>query len=429
MNNKSDTSEEPSAKDDVIDAEIISEDVNDQSTNPSPKKASRVSVGAKLGWGTSVLLIAFVGGLFAEPWISNSLVNIGLKEAPTQQQSQQNAELDALRAQLSAQSELIQKLGSKLENQAVSVAEAASQAQKTQDDLAILAASGATEQSASVADTTAVDTLRAEIAELRGLLAQQVTASPDNADVQVLEGRVEIARTETGLLKSRLAMLEAALERANSGNLRDNPRGRLALTLSDLRRKAEAGQSFSSLLDSLRLDLTMIPALDQQKAGGALAVLESHQVGVDSQLDLVSAFPALVRSVKAASAEGRTESWLASLFVTRDLKAVDQSIDAILNETEALVRSGNLIAAIKVLNELPAPAAPAAAPWTQSAQARAETLSSIDTLFKLAAGAPTQLQEAPLPIDKTGQNEPAENNPQPAPLGEPTEALTDEGGA
>ncbi len=407
--------------DDIIDAEIISEEEARENividgkaetvgADGMPKKTAGWVT--KLGWSLVFLLVAFIGGLFAEPLVEPVLNRLGLMETRTGTVDEAEKS-PQLTAQLENQSAQITALNQTVQSQQEQLSSARQLVEQTRQDMAALASKLSLGPAAGDnQNPEAITALRNEIASLRAEIASKEDGD-NREEIQALSGHLTLARNEAKILRDRLSTLEATVAAQAMGDLEQNPRGRLALSLGRLSRLMEAGQAYGELLAGFRLDLTALPALDQQSAGAALDILTQHQRGVASHSDLVSAYPNLVRGVKQADAGGGVSGWWATLFVSRNTGVSGEGIDGVLNDAERQLQGRNLGAALNFLDQLEPNLQAAAKPWMDRAIARRDALGAVNILANLSVGASTvkepnaQTEPAPVSEDASSAEEDA----------------------
>ncbi len=254
---------------------------------------------------------------------------------------------------------------------------------------------------AGTGGTAELGEARAETAKLRRELTSLAArlesldriarASGDSEQLGAALARVEARDKNTGrdLAALRAELTALAESRGPSG-------GQAAMTLAvlqmrDALRGAEPFETALNTLESLNAEA--------QGANGAtvreaLAPLRPYAAGGAPSLEsLQAAFPAVARAVIAQSHGGQGEGLLAnalrrlsSLVSVRPLGPVEgDSAEAVVARAEAQAEAGDLASALRELDSLSGPAADAAAPWRQEAQARLTLQAALERLGALLA--------------------------------------------
>lgn len=378
---------------DVIDAEIIEEQSSDTTrTVPKPvEESAQKSSAGKLGWLIAFVLLVFVGGLFAAPYVRSGLVDAGIL-APVAQQSataasEQSAQfartLSNLQAQLEdnnqtivRQQEMIAQLMERLDN--VNAAQ-----QQTAQDVGLIASQNGT---ASQASDGQVAALQAEVNRLTNETARLAAlANTQNPEVASINGQIALARAENDRLKNQIQSLQVAISGLQEGALSTTPRGRLLIVLGRIKEQAQAGLSFDAELNSAQLDIAALPAIDQQLVGADFTVLASNASGITSFEILNRRFGEMARSVKLAQEKGEG-GFLANLFTVRRTDDGATGVDAVLLNAERRLQARDVAGAVSALLSLEGDARAAAEEWINQANAFTETMTAIDRLLRTVAG-------------------------------------------
>ncbi|GHF13041.1 hypothetical protein GCM10017044_03780 [Kordiimonas sediminis] len=394
----------PDPSDTIIDAEILAEDLAEETTESADQKGTRgagqkktatssyredtspvtKSGGGKAGWILSGFLIAFIGGVFAAPYGEQTLVDMGL--LPAQDAAVEPAASVPDTSGLTARLDQVEKTNSLFRETSghlqASVDSLRSDVKTLQDQLSLLAVEGGLSPDAVGAMPTEMqaelDRLSGEIARLSALNAQA------NPDVTKLTGSLALLRAELEQQKAMNKALVEDLEAIKSGAIETSPRGRLVLMLGRVKDLALSGQAYGVELASLRPDFATLSAMDQQLIGADLAILEAGQNGIPSYAVLVSSFEAMARDVSAAT-EKASGSFLVNLFTVRRRGAGATGNDAVLVEAENALGARNVAGAVAALSKLTPDAAEVAKPWTESAQRYVDVLGAFDRLVLAAS--------------------------------------------
>ncbi len=399
MANKKD---DPSSEPDVIDAEII----EDPSVDPKPspqaepvKTVEEVSVAkpksSKAGWISAGLLAAFIGGVFAAPYGAEGLRSMGILApvTPTIVEAGPNqateANMAALASQLSELDVTVSRFQELLAEHTTQLNEATAARKQIGDDVALIAGQPGRINVDAGASSQAVQQLEARLTEITGEVARLAALSgSDDPEITGLTGSIALARAETNQLKTKLALLEAAVVQMQAGALDVSPRGRLLLVLGRLKDRALAGSPLGGELDAIRLDIAELPALDQQLIGADVAVLAANQQGIEPFENLTRSFDAVASAAKKAQ-EKADGSLLASLFTVRRTDENAVGFDAVLLTAEKRLAVRDLDGALTALDELPSSGAEAIADWKQKAIAHRDVLAAFDRLLRKISASTT----------------------------------------
>ncbi|WP_262693269.1 COG4223 family protein [Kordiimonas aquimaris] len=380
---------------DVIDAEIIAEQEAEvpKDNMKAVEATPQVTKGGKAGWITALILLAFIGGIFAAPHARRALVDAGILQPRTGQSDGLDAEayrqeLANLEQQIAAGEQRFVR-HQEMIAQLLERADAAVSAQtKLEQDIALVAGQGVGPTSGQ-ATNDEITALKAEISRLSNETARLATlAGTASPEVSVVNGRLALAQAETSQLKSQVAAMEVVIAGLQAGALDTTPRGRLLVVLGRLKGQAQSGLSFDAELNSLQLDLASLPALDQQLVGADFAILNNNADGVLSFQELSKRFNETARGIKLAQekAEG---GFLANLFTVRRTDDNATGIDAALLDAERRLVVRDVTGAIQTLSALEGAAKEAAAQWIIEAQAHADTLAALDRTLRTIAGRST----------------------------------------
>ncbi len=376
----------------VVDAEIVEESEGPKTAEAEPKTVESVQPverkGGRAGWIVSGLLAAFVGGLFAAPYATDSLRGLGLLPpaetvAPATSDPNLATALDTLETR-SADLELTLERHQEILAQHESALAAATTArEQLQTDIALAAGSNAQAPGGEVtADLGAVE---ARITALTDEVARLATLSAEeNPQVAGLNGAVALARAEAAQLREKLQTLEGVVTELQAGSLEVSPRGRMLLALSRLKDQAARGLSIATDLDVLRADMATLPALDQQLIGADVAVLTNHAEGVRPFEALVRDFGGAASAAKRAQ-EKADGSMLASLFTVRRTDDGAAGIDAVLLDAERRLLARDVAGSLDALKVLTGDALEATSLWREAATSYVAVNGALDRLQRAIA--------------------------------------------
>ena len=386
---------DPSSEPDVIDAEIIEGPSFDGKTSPQTETVKIVEEtpvtkqkGSKAGWISAGFLAAFIGGVFAAPYGERGLRSIGILApvAPaldgTELDRATDERLTALASQMSALDVSVSRFQEILAQHAAQLGEATVARKQIGDDIALIAGQPGQINADAGENAQTVQQLEAGLAKLTGEVARLAALSgSDDPEITGLMGSIALARAETNQLKTKLALLDAAMQQMQAGALDVSPRGRLLLVLGRLKDRALEGSPLGGELDAIRLDIAELPALDQQLIGADVAILAANQLGIEPFEKLTRSFDAAASAAKKAQ-EKADGSLLASLFTVRRTDDNAVGIDAVLLAAEKRLAARDLEGALAALNELPSGGADATAAWKQKAGAHRDVLAAFDRLLR-----------------------------------------------
>jgi hypothetical protein len=237
-------------------------------------------------------------------------------------------------------------------------------------------------------------------------LSEQVTSGGAQTeavakDVAALTGqasqlseRVEELAVEVGPLQARVTAVE---ERISTAGNRSGRAATLALLAGQLETAIDQAQAYEAPLDSLRA----LGADDAVIGEAAARLAPSAASGVPSQAELRRSFAPtandIVHAARAPKGGGvleRAAGNLMSLVTVRPVGADVEGDDpaARVARAEAKLADGDLAGAVAELQGLEGPAAEAAAPWLERAQARLAAQDALDRLRTHTTGllAPSQ---------------------------------------
>lgn len=383
----------------VIDAEIVQESEPEPEAM-APKMMPPASDGrkksGKAGWIAALILLAFIGGLFAAPYARSGLEYLGLS-APASISNNGfdgeglQAQSTALQSQISDLSGDVTRLQEILVQQLAQIDVAAQERQQIKSDISLLATSAGSADAPlnGGSDSAAAARIESEFVRLNNEIARlsalQTTPDPD---VATLKGSLALARAETIQVKTKVEALETLMNSLQTGAINSSPRGRLVLTLGRLKDQARAGLAFGADLAGLKVDIAELPALDQQLLGAEFAVLARNGDGIQSYEELVRSYEDVARAVKRAQ-EKQEGGFLANLFTVRRTDENATGIDAILLDAEKRLAVQDVKGAVAVLASLEGTAATTSAEWRAAATAHVETITAIDRMMRAVAGSGT----------------------------------------
>lgn len=394
-----DSSKTPEPDVHVVDAEIVEESETPAAAKPEPKTVEPVppvkSSGGRTGWIVSGLLAAFIGGLFAAPYVTDSMRDLGLLPPVASQNAAGAISADLTAAMNTVESQtadlaLAIERHQEILSQHEAALDAATEARaQLGNDIALAAGSNAASgESVASADVSALQIRITALAdEVTRLAALSTEESPQVAG---LNGAVALARAEAAQLKDKLDTLEGVVAELQAGSLEVSPRGRMLLALSRLKDQAARGLSLSGDIDSLRADMATLPALDQQLIGADVAILTQHPDGVRPFGALVRDFGGAASAAKRAQ-EKADGSMLASLFTVRRTDDGATGIDATLLEAERLLLARDVAGALDALKVLTGDAADAMNFWRAAATDYVDVTGALERLQRAVANSNTQV--------------------------------------
>lgn len=393
---KPDAAPEPDIQ--VVDAEIVEETEAPKRAEAEPKTVDPIvpkePKGGRGGWITAGLLAAFVGGLFAAPYASESLRDLGLlPPAPGAESAAIGPEaLAAIEAVESRASDLaltLERHQEILAQHEAAIGDAATARSQMQNDIALAAVSaGVPAGDAVPADVSAIE---ARLQALTDEVARLATISTEeNPQVAGLNGAVALARAEAAQLREKLQAIEGVVADLQAGSLEVSPRGRMLLALTRLKDQAALGLPIGTELDVLRAEMATLPALDQQLIGADVAVLTNHSDGIRPFQALVRDFGGAASAAKRAQ-EKSDGSVLASLFTVRRTDDGATGIDAYLLDAERRLLARDVDGALDALKPLTGDASDAMDMWRSAATAYVDVTSALDRLQRAIAQSNSQV--------------------------------------
>lgn len=376
----------------VVDAEIVEETEAPKRASAEPKTVNSVppvaKKGGRAGWVAFGFLAAFVGGLFAAPYASESLRDLGLlPSVTTNEQPPAGADfaaaLEAAEARTQDLALTLERHQEILSQHESALTEATSARAQLQSDIALAAGSNSQLNDGEV--SVDLSSVEARIAALTDEVARLATLSAEeNPQVAGLNGAVALARAEAAQLREKLQALESIVTELQAGSLEVSPRGRMLLALSRLKDQAARGLSIATDLDVLRADMATLPALDQQLIGADVAVLTNHPDGVRTFEALVRDFGSAASAAKRAQ-EKSDGSVLASLFTVRRTDDGADGIDAILLDAERRLLARDVAGALDAMKVLTGDALAATSLWREAATSYVNVTSALDRLQRAIA--------------------------------------------
>jgi hypothetical protein len=239
------------------------------------------------------------------------------------------------------------------------------------------------------ASTEGIAAMQGEIAALKAKLGALAEAGLNSAEAS--------SGQDVAALDKRIAKLEAALPdlaAAVNQNTASAKSGAVAIAFANLRQAVDAGQPYAAELSALR-------ALD---AKAKLGQLPAHaETGIPTVAQLSATFAQAAETSSAAAAPAESQSFLDSVIAsaksTVQIRRVDAGeagtrADSAPAYADADLKKGDLAAAVKEVEALPAPQREASAAWLANAKARIDadaTLSALEgTLLASMGGAKSE---------------------------------------
>ncbi len=189
---------------------------------------------------------------------------------------------------------------------------------------------------------------------------------------------------ELAALDQRIAKLEAALPDLSSTigqGAASAKSGAAAIAFANLREAVGAGRPYAVELAALR---SLAPSI------GDLGVLPARaKTGIPTIPELARAYQKVAEASLAAPASSTDESFLDSVIASAKSAVKIRRIDvgetgdtpgAVLTRAEAHLKQGDLPAAMKEVEALPAPSHDAFASWLEDARARVSADATLSTL-------------------------------------------------
>ncbi|MBL4836913.1 MAG: hypothetical protein JKY34_04985 [Kordiimonadaceae bacterium] len=396
------TPKQPADNGDIVDAEVIIETAEpneaasvfstpvDKSA-PSKTPTAKTST-SKAGWISATILAAFVGGLFAAPYAQSGLRILGLiapeefpRATPTDAVNLRPLEkaLDALTAQSLRHREIL----AQHENTLSSNAKETEQLKTTLSRVSVSNAdrNNSISPDGMGAESGALQKLKADIARLTEDITRLATLKTGTApDITELTSALALLKAENQQIAARFIEVQKELAQVQAGAIDASPRGRLLLSIGQIKERALKGFSFDTELDALRLDIAALSALDQQLIGAEIGVLTAAGAGISTYQKIVADFDAIaVTAIQAAQKE--KGGFLTTLFTVRRTDAGATGNDAVFLTAEKRLAIRDIAGAINALNTLEGAALPATADWRN----RAQTLVAVEGAFNRVMAAIT----------------------------------------
>ncbi|WND03753.1 hypothetical protein QGN29_05100 [Temperatibacter marinus] len=376
-------------------------------------KKSFGTIKVSFPWMIVVILTAFIGGLYFFPKFEKSLISLGVMESPGQQKilvpvdkgydipliSQQD--IDAIKADLQRIDAHVQGMNEQSNQTAPDLVKYNERLMGLERsikqivaDLSILAQKnesvGQTLPSASEdipALKQQVTQLMNDYSRLAQLIDQgEMSSSSSNQTVTELQGSLALARAENQQIRSALEVMQQQMNTLQYSSVQSNPRGRLILMVSTLRRQILRGDDYSLTLKALRPDIQTLQTVDQVAALQVITAIEQNEMKVKTVADLKESFLGMAVAIKKRQAD--TEgSFFGDLLTIRKTGSSAEGVDKILNRAELALYGGDLDSAMKILNEdMPADILGAAAPWLAEAEAHHRINKQVNALVTIIAG-------------------------------------------
>lgn len=394
-----------------------------------PRSSGRRAV-AFLPWFLLLLLLSFIGGLFAMPYVERQMVAWGMMEPRPANSMARMAQDETARAQLADLSRAQQDLMGRLKIVEVAARQLGEESTATLsrldrlgDDLADMsarldvaqampdAAQGGAEEGVSAGAAAGIVQ---EMASLRDRMAALEAAMSQNQDgagtaplgqFNAINDALAAARTERRGLDQRLEGLTsrmASLEAVDRGVTMMTPG--LAGSLLAIGRRVDTGQPYAGPLADLRAALVDKPPLMRLGAAQPLAILAPHAAkGLPGMDRLTKDFAALAGDVQRAllsGALGQTQdkagepgvlTWLKNLVVVRPADPKDGSDGAAqVSQMEALLEAGDLEGAVALAEALPDAARAVLVGWLGAAHEQLKAKAAFQQLLTLLGS--TQLR-------------------------------------
>ena len=378
-----------------------------QEQDPAPKShgsakpVRKGSIWGRAGWVLALLLAVFIGGVIAEPHLRPTLVKWGLEPAPPSTAQSETIPSDFIPklAALEAKITDLTAATDRLEKEALATPDTSALTAAVSDlesriaAVESMASSGLdgpapgaladVSQFETRQDQTArqVEQLQEGLTRLQADLDRITTADPRTPER--VSRKLAALRTLITEQSATIEALEAGLLAASDRALQDSPRGRLVLSLSEMRESALAGEPLGPELSAARAHVaTLSPA-----------VAERLSLALDSLERALSppppALATLTESFDRAAADALTardaaeKKFLAGLFISRDTSASATGLDALLNQAERRLIARDLAGASEVLLEADGAAADALRHWRQDADRLIRVLAGVDQAVEI----------------------------------------------
>jgi len=332
--------------------------------------------GGTAGWWLSLVLAAFIAGLYSAPHVRSGLVRAGIMEAVPDAYAAVGGPSDA---------RVLEGLADRLTARQDRLSDAQSALGDQLADLQRRIAAGASAPSASspdrdaagvggVAATVAADRLDAMSADLaalgrtvKNLSAAGLQAGDTQADISGLSQSLSAVRSELESLTARLGAYETVAKDLAAGAITASPRGRIMVTLASVRDALDTGAGFGTDADILLREVALLDAVTQAQLMGPLSRLADHSAGVATARDLSDGFADVAVALKRDH-DAKSGGFLTGLFTVRRQGAGATGIDGVLNAAERAVAAGDYLAAADGLAAIDGSADSAAARWIADAR-------------------------------------------------------------
>ncbi len=389
--NKDTAETQPNAEPEIIDVEVIKEEAAPaaSSVNASDKAQKKSS---KLGWISTAVLAAFIGGLYAAPYFKAGLTAIGLLPAsppPIVTGASVNLEpletsINDLKAQLLRHREIL----AQHEGQITAANETAATFSDKLNNLELT--TPVTQPGTDVASSELL-ALKAATERLSGDVARLAALNTgENPVVTQLTGSIALLKAETRQITNRFATLETALADIQASALDASPRGRLLLTLSRVKERALKGFAFSNELAALRPDIAALSTVDQQLIGAEFAHLQQASSGIETYEDLTRSFDSMAAAA-LQSAQKEDGNFLSSLFTVRRTDAGATGNDSVFLAAERKLARHDLASAITELENLEGAALTSTKAWRDKAQLFANTERAFERIISTITNTPSNI--------------------------------------
>lgn len=235
-------------------------------------------------------------------------------------------------------------------------------------------------------DPAVVEDLRQELASLRAELGAQQSASAEAVDAVKASAAETVAAVEAAAAEAQagVAAAQAEAETMRAAAEAESKATLLRAALARVQAGLESGAPFAAAVDELVAGGVTVPE-----------ALVAKGAGVPSLGDLQSAFPeaaraALAVSLKATAGDGmasRLGAFLRTQTGARSLEPREgDDPDAVLSRAEALVKDGQISAAVAEIAALPAEGKTAMGAWVALAQARLDAQAALGELAAAVGG-------------------------------------------
>ncbi|GAB4135207.1 MAG: hypothetical protein Kow00104_19650 [Rhodothalassiaceae bacterium] len=312
-----------------------------------------------------LLLLAFIGGLFAMPHFETGLRRLGLIDPPPPAAPDPAAGTGVDEAIARAVAPLASRITA-LEA-ALATGEEANAAEHRRLDAAIAAITAQRAEMPAIPDGEATGLLSARIAALEAAMARLAAGEDKAAPPAFAE---------------RLSALEAAVAARQDDDKGDT----LAVLILALDRRLLAGAPYRAELARL---VDALAALPDPPEGTAMALRQLHihaDAGIPTNAELMADFGAAAARMQRAEPSGAGEGFLdrlgrslRSLVTIRRLDSTEGP-EAILNRAGEALASGDVAAALVALSELPPEMLSAGADWISAAEIHRDTLAALERI-------------------------------------------------